>query len=96
MVARGNVQLSVQPVIEILHMPDVELIGTLPTELQHHTVYAAAFVAGSKQAEASRRLIAFLSSDAATAAIKRSGMEPSGRRQPAVLGSGFSGLRPNF
>ena len=80
MVARGTVQLSIQPVSEILHMPGVELAGTLPTELQHRTVFAAAIVAGSKQAEASRRLITFLSSDAATAAIKRSGMEPSRRR----------------
>ncbi len=80
MVARGVVQLSIQPVSEILHMPGVEFAGTLPTELQHRTVYAAAIVAGSKQAEASRRLIAFFSSDAATAAIERSGMEPSRRR----------------
>ena len=80
MVARGAVQLSIQPVSEILHMPGVELVGTLPAELQHRAVYAAAIVAGSKQAEASRRLIAFLASDAATAAIQRSGMEPSRRR----------------
>lgn len=79
MVARGAVHFSIQPVSEILHMPGVEFAGTLPTELQHRAVYAAAIVAGSKQAEASRRLIAFLSSDAATAAIKRSGMEPSRR-----------------
>ena len=80
MVARGNAQLSIQPVSEILHMPGVELAGTLPTELQYRAVFAAAIIAGSKQAEASRRLIAFFSSERATAAIKRSGMEPS-RRQ---------------
>ena len=80
MVARGTVQLSIQPVSEILHMPGVEFAGTLPSELQHRAVFAAAIIAGSKQAEASRRLIAFLSSDAATAAIMRSGMEPSRRR----------------
>ena len=80
MVARGTVQLSIQPVSEILHMPGVELAGTLPMELQRRTVYAAVIVVGSKQAEASSRLIAFLSSDAATASINRSGMEPSRRR----------------
>lgn len=80
MVASGAVQLSIQPVSEILRMPGVELGGTLPSELRHRAVYAAAIVAGSKQAEASRRLIEFLSSNAATAAIKRSGMEPSRRR----------------
>jgi molybdate transport system substrate-binding protein len=80
MVARGDAQLSIQPVSEILHMPGVDLAGTLPMELQHRNPYAAAIIAGSKQAEASRRLIAFLSSESATAAIKRSGMEPSERR----------------
>ena len=80
MVARGDAVLTVQPVSEILNMPGVEFAGTIPTELQHVAVYAAAIVVGSKKSEASRRLIAFLSSDAATAAIKRSGMEPSPRR----------------
>ena len=80
MVARGEAELAIQPVSEILHMPGVELVGTIPTELQHTAVYAAAIVVGSKEAEAARRLIAFLSSDGATEAIKRSGMEPSRRR----------------
>ena len=77
MVARGGAQLSIQPVSEILHMPGVEFGGTLPAELQHRSVYAAAIVVGSKQAEGARRLIAFLSSEAAAAAIRSSGMEPS-------------------
>jgi molybdate transport system substrate-binding protein len=80
MVARGEAVLALQPVSEILHMPGVELVGTIPTELQHTAVYAAAIVVGSKEPETSRQLIAFLSSDRATAAIKLSGMEPSRRR----------------
>jgi len=80
MVARGDAQLSIQPVSAILHMPGVELAGTLPAELQYKEVYAAAIIAGSKQTEASRRLISFLSSEPTAAAIKKSGMEPSRRR----------------
>ena len=80
MVARGEAVLALQAVSEILHMPGVELVGTIPTELQHTAVYAAAIVVGSKEPETSRQLIAFLSSDRATAAIKLSGMEPSRRR----------------
>jgi hypothetical protein len=34
-------------------------------------------VAGSKETETSQRLIAFLASDRAIAAMKKSGMEPS-------------------
>jgi molybdate transport system substrate-binding protein len=80
MVARGDAQLSIQPVSEILHMPGVELGGTLPVELQRRAVYAAALVTGSKQTQATKRLIAFLTSDAATSAIRKSGMEPAKRR----------------
>jgi len=80
MVARGDAELAIQPVSEILHMPGVEFVGTIPTDLQHVVVYAAAIVAGSEEPQASRRLIVFLSSDGATAAIKKSGMEASRRR----------------
>jgi molybdate transport system substrate-binding protein len=80
MVARGDAVLAIQPVSEILHMPGVEFVGTIPTELQHVTVYAAAIVAGSREPDASRRLIAFLASPNATAAIKNSGMDPLERR----------------
>ena len=80
MVARGDVVLAVQPVSEILNVPGVEFAGTIPTDLQHATVYAAAIVVGSKEPAASKRLIAFLSSDGATAAIRKSGMEPSPRQ----------------
>lgn len=80
MVARGDAQLSIQPVSEILHVPGVELVGPLPKELEYREVYAAAIIAGSKQANAARRLIAFLSAERATAAIRKSGMEPSRRR----------------
>ena len=55
MVARGDAELAIQPVSEILHMPGVELVGTIPTDLQHVAVYAAAIVAGSKEPEASRK-----------------------------------------
>lgn len=80
MVARGDAVLAVQPVSEILNMPGVEFAGTIPKELQRAVVYAAALVRGSKASEAASRLIAFLSSDAANEAIKKSGMEPSARR----------------
>ena len=79
MVARGDVPISIQPVSEILNMPGVELASAIPTELRYDIVFAAAIVAGSKQQQASGRLIAFLAADAARAAIKKSGMEPSRR-----------------
>jgi molybdate transport system substrate-binding protein len=83
MVARGDAAIALQPVSEILHMPGVELGGTIPSSIQRVTVYAAAIATGSMHADEARRLIAFLSSDFAKTAIKNSGMEPLPRRNGA-------------
>ena len=79
-VARGDAEIAVQPISELLPVVGVDVVGTIPAEVQKINVYAAALVAGSKETDASKRLIAFLASDGATAAIKKSGMEPSKRR----------------
>jgi hypothetical protein len=76
-VVRGDAELSVQPVSELIPVPGLEFVGTIPREIQKVNVYAAAVVKGSAQTEAAKRLIAFLSSDAAAAAKKKNGMEPS-------------------
>jgi len=43
-------------------------------------ILAAAVLAGSNEVEAAKRLIAFLASDRASAAISRGGMAPLGKR----------------
>jgi len=45
-------------------------------------VFSVAVAAGSKEVEAAKRLIAFLASERASAAIKNGGMEPLGQRWP--------------
>jgi molybdate transport system substrate-binding protein len=75
-VARGEAEITIQPVSELLAVKGIDFVGTLPAEIQKINVYAAAMVAGSAQAAAGKQLIAFLSSDAAKSAIKASGMEP--------------------
>jgi molybdate transport system substrate-binding protein len=79
-VASGDAEIAVQPVSEILPVKGVELVGTIPAEVQYVAVFTAAVVAGSKDIEASKRLIAFFASERAIAAIKKSGMEPAGAR----------------
>jgi molybdate transport system substrate-binding protein len=76
MAAAGDADLTIQPVSEILLAPGVDFAGVLAPEIQFVQVFSAAIVAGSRALEASRRLIAFLSSTRAAEAIKNSGMEP--------------------
>jgi len=78
--AEGKVDLAIQPVSELLHVPGVDFAGAIPAEVQYISVFSAAVVAGSKEADAARRLIAFLASDSVRSAITRSGMEPHRRK----------------
>ena len=78
MVASGEADIGLLPVSEIVHAGGVELAGVIADEIQLHQIFAAAIVAGSKEMEAAKRLIAFLTSDAAAQTIRRGGMEPLG------------------
>ncbi len=79
-VAKGDAEIAIQPVSELLHVPGSEFVGTIPMEIQYVSVFSAAVVAGTKEPESSKRLIAFLTSKSATKAIQNSGMEPMGSR----------------
>jgi molybdate transport system substrate-binding protein len=75
-VAKGDAEIAIQPVSELLHVPGSDFVGTIPVEVQYVSVFTTALVAGSKEPKASKRLIAFLASKSAMKAIRKSGMEP--------------------
>jgi molybdate transport system substrate-binding protein len=72
--------MVVLPVSEILPVPGVDFLGTIPADIQFVQVFAAAVVTGAKESEASKRLIAFLASDKATPAVEKTGMRRPGLR----------------
>ena len=78
MVAAGEADIGLLPVSEIVHATGVELAGVIAEEIQLHQIFAAAMVAGSKEIEAAKRLITFLTSETAAQTIRRGGMEPLG------------------
>jgi molybdate transport system substrate-binding protein len=80
MVAAGEADLALMPVSEILHARGVDFAGTIPQEIQLIQTFSAAIVAGSKEVAAARRLIEFLTSARAAEAIRKTGMEPLGKR----------------
>jgi molybdate transport system substrate-binding protein len=74
-VAKGDAEIAVQPVSELLHAPGTEFVGTLPKEIQYVSVFSAAMVMGSKEPKEAKQLIDFLTSEKARTAMKASGME---------------------
>jgi molybdate transport system substrate-binding protein len=75
-VPNGKFEIAIQPVSELLDVPAFDFVGPIPVEIQYISVFSSAIVTGSKEPEASKRLIAYLASESATEAIKKSGMEP--------------------
>jgi molybdate transport system substrate-binding protein len=82
MVAAGEADLAIGPVSELVNQPGIELVGTLPDEVQLIQVFAAATVKTAKNPGQARQLIEFLTSDQTTTAIKSSGMQPVNRSKP--------------
>ena len=76
LVAAGEADIAVQPVSELVRAPGLDYLGEIPAELQLIQTFSAAIVRGSKEQDASKRLIAFLASESAAPAIRSNGMEP--------------------
>ena len=80
LVASDDVELGFQQLSELMHVPGIEIIGMLPTEIQAITVFSAAVCTDSSRPVAARALLSFLSSSEADAAMRRHGLEPTRSR----------------
>jgi molybdate transport system substrate-binding protein len=78
LVARGEAEIGVTMVPEILPVRGVILLGPLPEELQSTTdfVYFGVVVAGAKEPEAGRTLLQFLAGSKGAAVFKAKGLSP--------------------
>ena len=77
-VGRGEVEIAIQPVSELLHVPGTDFAGVLPQPVQYISVFSAAVVANTGKADEAKQLLSFLASAKASAAMRDSGMEPLG------------------
>jgi molybdate transport system substrate-binding protein len=75
-VASGEAELGIHQISEILAVPGVTLVGPLPSEIQHYTVYAGAVAAASHETEAARRFLGMLGGPRGIAVLRAKGMEP--------------------
>jgi molybdate transport system substrate-binding protein len=75
-VARGEAEIGFQQVAELIHVPGITFVGTIPAELQPTISFAAALTSTVQQPEAANALIRFLASPEAAPVIAKAGLLP--------------------
>ena len=78
-VVRGDADIGVQQISELLPVPGIKIVGPLPKDLQKLTVFSAGIFVGAKEADVARALVTVLISSAARSVYVRKGMEPVAR-----------------
>ena len=75
LIARGDAEMGVQQMSELLPEKGIDVVGPLPPEVQRVTVFAAGVAASSKHPDTARAYIRYLASSAASPAVARTGLE---------------------
>jgi molybdate transport system substrate-binding protein len=76
-VARGEAEIGFQQMSELLPVPGIDVIGSLPADVQQITVFSAGLHARAQAPDAARMLVGFLKAPAAAPVIRKKGMEPA-------------------
>ena len=76
LVAKGELELGVVVITQILTTPGVDLVGPLPPDIQFYFSFEGAVSSQARAPDAARALINFLTGPVAIPVIKAQGMEP--------------------
>jgi molybdate transport system substrate-binding protein len=82
-VVKGEADIAIQQMPELLHVDGAEVVGPLPGDLQNVTMFAAGIPTASPNTEAVRALIRFLQTPDSAAVFKRHGLDPAAPKAPA-------------
>jgi molybdate transport system substrate-binding protein len=76
LVAKGELELGIVVITQILTTPGVDLVGPLPPQLQYDFQFSAAISTNSHAPDAARDLLKFLTDPLTASVIRSQGMEP--------------------
>jgi molybdate transport system substrate-binding protein len=78
-IAKGEVELGIHQVAELMPIKGIDVLGALPDEIQTTVIYATGILAKAKQPDAARALARYLMLETSVPAIKKNGMEQAPR-----------------
>ncbi|HKA41672.1 MAG TPA: molybdate ABC transporter substrate-binding protein [Burkholderiales bacterium] len=76
-VARGEADIGVQQLSELLPVSGIEILDPLPAELQQTIVYGATAFPQATQRQAAQAFVGFLRSETARAVLRKKGLDPA-------------------
>ena len=77
LVARGDADLGIQQLSELMGQPGIEIAGALPPDIQAVTVFSAGVCSRSVEPGAAHAFVAYLASAESGDAKRRYGMDPA-------------------
>ena len=75
-VARGDADIAVQQISELLPVQGIQILDPLPAEFQQTITYGATTFPQSTQREVAQAFVNFLRSDAARVVLRKKGLDP--------------------
>jgi molybdate transport system substrate-binding protein len=76
-VLRGEAEIGIQQMSELMAVSGIDVVGPLPAELQNVTTFTGGIPAGTRHAGAGRALLQFLTTPAVKGVIAAAGLEPA-------------------
>jgi molybdate transport system substrate-binding protein len=75
-IASGEAEIGFQQVSELSFFPGIDYVGPIPAEVQLITIFSAGIPAGTKQADAAKALVSFITAPATAAIFKKHALDP--------------------
>ena len=75
-VARGEAEMAVQQISELMPVAGIDIVGPLPDEVQKISVFAAGICRAARNPEGAAKLIAHLADPRIASVLMRKGLEP--------------------
>jgi molybdate transport system substrate-binding protein len=72
----GEADLAVQQISELKQVEGIEVVGSIPHDLQTPAVFSAGRIASAEHADAADRLLRYLASPEVVPVLRQSGLEP--------------------